>query len=172
MHALRRNGRQGRQLERFHLYPVRKSFVVGEDRMIADSDLYWYRARLSKAVDGDTVDFFVDLGFNFQTKMRFRVLGINAPELKGETLALAKEARAFLSSILGPASDAAKIRIKSHRDESDKYGRYLCEIYAPVGYNSAGDPKSAYFEVDPSAAWCSINDLMVRAGYAVEYMKE
>ncbi|GAG20500.1 unnamed protein product, partial [marine sediment metagenome] len=45
--------------------------------------MYTYRAKLDRVVDGDTVDLFVDLGFNICIKDRFRLLGIDTPELRG-----------------------------------------------------------------------------------------
>ena len=41
---------------------------------------YRYRAANPRVIDGDTVDCDVDLGFRIRTQMRFRLLGINAPE--------------------------------------------------------------------------------------------
>lgn len=40
-----------------------------------------YKATITNIVDGDTVDAIVDLGFNVQTKIRFRLNGIDTPEM-------------------------------------------------------------------------------------------
>ncbi len=37
--------------------------------------MYEYRAKLKKVVDGDTLDFVVDLGFNVHTTIRTRLYG-------------------------------------------------------------------------------------------------
>lgn len=163
------DGSGSESTERPSLRKLRKPFFVGEDLMISDEELYWYKAKLEKVVDGDTVDLLVDQGFGHFTKTRFRLLGINTPELKGETLKAGQEARAFLSSILSPASVAGKIRIKSHRDGSDKYGRYLCELHVPLTYNNAGDWKSACF--DTNGIWTPLNPVLVKAGHAVPFME-
>jgi micrococcal nuclease len=42
---------------------------------------YIYTATITKIIDGDTVDAIVDLGFSVQTKIRFRLNGIDTPEL-------------------------------------------------------------------------------------------
>lgn len=47
--------------------------------------LYQYSAKLQKVVDGDTVDLVVDLGFSINVTTRFRLDGIDAPEMKAPT---------------------------------------------------------------------------------------
>ena len=42
--------------------------------------MYEYRAKLKRVVDGDTVDFVVDLGFHVHTTIRTRLLGVDTPE--------------------------------------------------------------------------------------------
>jgi micrococcal nuclease len=60
---------------------------------------YVYNATITNIVDGDTVDAVVDLGFNVSTKIRFRLNGIDTPEInsKNEAIqAIAKQAKQFL----------------------------------------------------------------------------
>ena len=47
-------------------------------------DLYTYRAKLIRVIDGDTDDLQVDLGFNIFVRERFRLAGINAYEISTE----------------------------------------------------------------------------------------
>ena len=42
--------------------------------------MFEYRAKVKRIVDGDTVDFEVDLGFNVNINIRSRLLGVNTPE--------------------------------------------------------------------------------------------
>ena len=42
--------------------------------------MYEYGAKVSKVVDGDTVDLDIDLGFGIWIKERCRLLGIDTPE--------------------------------------------------------------------------------------------
>ena len=42
--------------------------------------MYEYRAKVDRVVDGDTVDFIVDLGFKISFKIRTRLAGVNTPE--------------------------------------------------------------------------------------------
>lgn len=78
-----------------------------------------------KVVDGDTVDFTVDLGFNISHKVRVRLYGVNTPELKSGSDD-AKLAKKFAQSWLDSASD---LTIETFKDSSDKYGRFLAKVY-------------------------------------------
>ena len=45
--------------------------------------MYQYKVKeVLKVVDGDTVDFLIDLGFNTFIKTRVRLYGINTPETR------------------------------------------------------------------------------------------
>ena len=48
--------------------------------------LFCYNAKVSRVVDGDTVDADLDLGFKVFTKQRIRLYGINAPESRTRDL--------------------------------------------------------------------------------------
>ena len=42
--------------------------------------LYHYRATIDRVIDGDTIDVFLDLGFDITLKGRIWFQGMNAPE--------------------------------------------------------------------------------------------
>ena len=44
---------------------------------------YTYKAKLKRVIDGDTVDLVVDAGFYISVHQRFRLKGIDAPEIFG-----------------------------------------------------------------------------------------
>jgi endonuclease YncB( thermonuclease family) len=75
-------------------------------------------ATIVNVVDGDTCDIELDLGFSVKMKLRFRLAGINAPEIGTPG---AKEATDYLKSFLSYG-----VVVKSTK--LDKYGRYLAEI--------------------------------------------
>ena len=106
-------------------------------------ELWNYAAEVVNVVDGDTVDLKVDLGFRTFRTDRFRMLNINTPERGQEGWSEATQA---LKSIL-PVGQKVLIRTvhPKHRDPTDKYGRWIAEIYAD-GEN--------------------VNDLMVQGGWA------
>lgn len=84
---------------------------------------YVYRARAVRVVDGDTVWLDVDLGFYMTARICFRLLGINAPEMKGETLGVAKRAKDELAAML----EDEVLEIETSK--ADKYGRFLARVF-------------------------------------------
>lgn len=87
---------------------------------------YWYRCELVRCVDGDSVEVWVDFGFNHRWKMQVRMYGINAPEMIGAQAPQGKAAKAHLEQLLaGPG-----LLLRSIKDQADKYGgRYLGEFF-------------------------------------------
>ena len=95
--------------------------------------MYEYEVKLPvrKVVDGDTVDLDVDLGFYMTASIRFRLLGVDTPELRGGTDDTKKDARIakeFVESRLGVAD---RIMIRTQR--ADSFGRWLCDLDYWVG---------------------------------------
>ena len=87
--------------------------------------MYEYKARVISIYDGDTLTAEVDLGFNIKITEKFRLNGLNAPELKGEEKGDGLISRDKLRErILGKG-----ITIKTFKDSTEKYGRYIAEIY-------------------------------------------
>lgn len=116
-------------------------------------ELYMYRAKLIRCVDGDTVDLEVDLGFRTSMKDRFRVYGINTPE-RGQPGY--KEATVRIEQLIldEEARNDGWLYIHTHKDDRGKYGRWLCTFIRP-----------------PQLGWVgSINQQMIDEGHAVEYM--
>lgn len=87
--------------------------------------MYQYTARLQKLVDGDTVDLIVDLGFTVSVMTRFRLDGIDAPEMRTPTLTEGKTAKAHLGDLL---ADADKGIIYVDSVGRDKYGRWVARL--------------------------------------------
>lgn len=110
-------------------------------------NLFYYKGVITGVYDGDTVTVSFDLGMKVKREgLKVRLFGINAPELRGDTLIEARESRDFLrSSILNQS-----VIVQTIKDKKGKYGRYLAKIWKQ---NACGD-------------WDSINDLMVSEGFA------
>ena len=89
---------------------------------------YVRNARVTRVVDGDTLEVEIDLGFHTWVKKRIRVLGVDTPEIKGETrdagIAAAKATRGWVASACGD------IQIRTHLDKVDSFGRILAEIWS------------------------------------------
>jgi micrococcal nuclease len=91
--------------------------------------MYEYSARVKRVVDGDTVDFVVDLGFKIQTTIRTRFVGVDTPERGHEDWARASQKTAdLLYSVadLRTWDEEQWVIIKTHK--TGKYGRWLVEI--------------------------------------------
>ena len=94
--------------------------------------MYQYQAKIIDVYDGDTVTADIDLGFGVVLhSQKLRLLGINAPELRGESKPQGITSRDWIiGKILG--RDVLICTHKDKRTESDKhdsFGRWLAEIF-------------------------------------------
>jgi micrococcal nuclease len=98
----------------------------------------WVRnATVERVVDGDTLDLVIDLGFKITYRERFRVLGLDTPEIYGIKKALAGPGRAASAFVKKLLADP-KVIIRSHKSNNrDKYGRYLVEVELADGRDLA-----------------------------------
>lgn len=117
-------------------------------------DLYCYKAKMTRMIDGDTVDVDIDLGFHLAFSVRARLHGINAPELRGESKEKGIVARNRLQEMVLGADD---IVVRTFLDEKDKYGRVLVEVLKTYR-TQAGDELSLV----------NINERLVEEGLAVK----
>ena len=95
-----------------------------EDDLKTQPD-YVYKATVLNIVDGDTVDLEVDLGFNITMKDRFRLYGINAPEVRGAEKLEGRKSTEWLTAQLKDQD----LIIKTEKDKRGKFGRWLCTLY-------------------------------------------
>jgi micrococcal nuclease len=88
--------------------------------------MYEYSAEVKKVYDGDTITVDFDLGFGIiLRKQKIRLLGINTPEVRGESREQGLISRDRLRErILGKT-----VTIKTSRDKKGKYGRWLGEVF-------------------------------------------
>lgn len=130
--------------------------------------MFSYQAKLIEVIDGDTVDLLVDLGFGIHVKERFRLYGIDAPEMPTEA---GKIAKAYLESLLGAATGdlyVATIKMtKRPQEKTDKYGRYLAAVYDGLD-NLKQDESEADEQQIPNGFWSSLNRRMIASGNAKE----
>lgn len=114
-------------------------------------NLYYYKAKVARIVDGDTVDFYVDLGFETLVKTRFRLKGIDAPEVRGPEKEAGKAAAKWLQEKLLEHNN--EVLLYTYDGKKGKYGRWLCDILIP----SLATPE----------LMVNLNEQMVAAGHAV-----
>ena len=108
-----------------------------------------------KVVDGDTIDVIIDLGFDLYKKERVRIAGVDTPEKRTRDLEekeLGIDATNWLTEQLDSAIDGEDdLVIRTEIDGGfGKYGRLLGWLY--IGEDTE-----------------SINERMIREGYAWEY---
>lgn len=107
--------------------------------------MYQYKAKIIDVYDGDTVTAMVDLGFYHYQQMKFRLYGIDTPELRGEE----REQGIIVRDIVREMILDKEVTINSFKDKQEKYGRYLANII-----------------IDG----LDLNLWLVEKGYAEEYM--
>jgi micrococcal nuclease len=112
----------------------------------------YYVKKVTKIVDGDTIDVDIDLGFDISFSSRVRLAGIDTPESRTTDKAekaLGLEAKAYIKHEI----EAAKsVVIKTEKmDSSEKYGRILGWVF-----------------LDGSDV--SLNQKMIADGYAWGYL--
>lgn len=92
---------------------------------------YRYWGRIERVVDADTVDVQLDLGFEISLNVRFRLIGVDAPETYGvrhdsEEYARGLEAVEFVRSLIKRDD---WVEIESYSGPREKYGRWLCQLF-------------------------------------------
>ena len=88
---------------------------------------YRYNVKVTRVVDGDTVDVDIDLGFGMvYKKQRVRMMGIDTPESRTRDLEekfYGKASKAHLQKLLKDQ----KVQLQSH--DKGKFGRILGELF-------------------------------------------
>jgi micrococcal nuclease len=110
--------------------------------------LFYYKAVITAAYDGDTVTADIDLGLGVWVHgEKLRLFGIDAPEMRGADKVAGTASRDFVRKlILGKT-----VFIETTKDKKGKYGRYLGMIW---------------FE-ESEGNWINVNERIVEAGHAV-----
>jgi len=88
--------------------------------------MFDYKVKITRVVDGDTVDADVDLGFDIVYRERIRLAGIDTPESrtrnkKEKALGLASKAR--LKALI--SENKGNIVLETTKDGKGKFGRIL-----------------------------------------------
>jgi len=111
--------------------------------------MYTYKALVRSIYDGDTIRADIDLGFGvILANQPLRLLGINAPEIRGEEREQGLLSKNFVSERIPVGS---YITITTIKDRKEKYGRYLATIFY-------GEDKMT-----------NLNEELVNFGYATIY---
>jgi len=124
-----------------------------------------YNAQLIKVLDGDTIDCYIDLGFDLKIKKRVRYMGIDTWESRTRDLEEKKKglaAKARNKELL----EAGTFKIVSYG--TGKFGRVLGEIF--VSPDAVGEDAVIDESVDRNKdGLVSINDILIAEGHAYDY---
>jgi len=117
---------------------------------LGDPTDYSYRVKkVTKIVDGDTIDVLLDMGFDILYQQRVRLFGIDTPESRTRDKEEKKYGLLSKYFLKAELSLGKKITVKTYKgDETGKFGRILGDIWI--------DGKS-------------VNQKMCDKGYAVPY---
>lgn len=96
---------------------------------VLEDSLYFYKATMLRAIDGDTFELSIDVGFNIHLTETIRLLGVDTPEIHGvkKNTKEYKEgirSKEFVESIL----TGKTFFVETHKDKKEKYGRWLANI--------------------------------------------
>jgi micrococcal nuclease len=118
----------------------------------------YYVKKVTKVVDGDTIDVDIDLGFDISFSSRVRLAGIDTPESRTTDKmekALGLEAKAYLKNQI---ESAKTVVIKTEKmDSSEKYGRILGWLFLD-GSNISMNEKM----IEDGHAWGYLGDTKVK----------
>jgi micrococcal nuclease len=84
--------------------------------------MYEYKAETVRVIDGDTVVMRIDVGFDITVVKKIRLLGVNTPEIRGESREEGLKAKALVEAWL----EGEEVVIFTSK--ADSFGRYLAEI--------------------------------------------
>jgi len=88
---------------------------------------------LVRVIDGDTIELLIDVGNSIRWQGKFRLYGIDTPEMHGTTAQAGQAARVVVAEMLTASGiDYAETY------KPDKYGRWLVTVVCG-GKNLAGE---------------------------------
>ena len=113
--------------------------------------MYEYKVKITRVVDGDTVDAEVDLGFDTFIKDRIRLMGLDTPESRTRNKkekALGLAAKAYLKELL--KENKGDIILRTSKEGKGKFGRILGTLLIYDGKTS-------------------VNQMLIDEGHARDY---
>ena len=112
--------------------------------------MFEYESKLKRVVDGDTIDAYIDLGFNVHVDKRIRFMGIDTPESRTRDLTEKRYGLGAKYRLIEMLEANGNVFVlKSHG--TGKFGRVLGELFH-------------HHEDD-----YSINQMLIDEGHAVAY---
>ena len=113
--------------------------------------MYEYKVKITRVIDGDTVDAEVDLGFDTFIKDRIRLMGLDTPESRTRNKkekALGLAAKAYLKELL--RENKGDVILRTSKEGKGKFGRILGTLLIYDGMTS-------------------VNQMLIDEGHARDY---
>ena len=113
--------------------------------------MYEYKVKITRVIDGDTVDAEVDLGFDTFIKDRIRLMGLDTPESRTRNKkekALGLAAKAYLKELL--RENKGDVILRTSKEGKGKFGRILGTLLIYDGKTS-------------------VNQMLIDEGHARDY---
>ena len=86
--------------------------------------MYAFKAKVNRVIDGDTIDFDLDLGFYMTKTVRIRLRDFDAPELRGNERLEGIKVRNVVVDVL---SEAKEITVITYKDRS--FDRWMGDVF-------------------------------------------
>ena len=102
----------------------------------SQNELFTYKAEVDRIIDGDTLLASFDFNCEVTISQKLRLRGIDCPEMDTEE---GKKAKRFVEARL---KDCDFIIVKTTKDRSDKFDRYLADIFYSASEGTS-DPRLA-----------------------------
>lgn len=93
--------------------------------------MYEYKVKITRVIDGDTVDALIDCGFGILLQKRIRLSNINAPETRTKDKEIKKrgiKAKNRLKDLVKEHKN--NLTVKTSLDKTGKFGRVLGVLLA------------------------------------------
>ena len=116
--------------------------------------MYEYNAKLSKVIDGDTIDADIDLGFQTFIKQRIKLYGVDTPQSRSKVVTEKEEGIKAKNKLIELLPRDFNVRTVLNR--RGKFGRVLGHVYV----------------IDSDGKEININETMIKEGYATKYFTE
>jgi micrococcal nuclease len=89
--------------------------------------MYEYKVKsIERIYDGDTITVNIDLGFHTYRTEILRFANLDTPEIRGSERPDGLISRDYVVSRI---NEAKEIIIRTYKDKTGKYGRYIADIY-------------------------------------------
>ena len=101
--------------------------------------MFEYRARVTRVIDGDTLELEIDLGLAVTVNTKIRLYGIDTWEKRHRDPIHRERGLAAKAFVEGEMERCkSEVLVRTHKDRTGKYGRYLANVEYMNGASKCG----------------------------------